>query len=82
MAILRDPNHMITTGGEGQFFWTDPPIMCCSDLSEGRTLTDDLSDGPMAQHLRTTILMDEVRSLHSSKFNEHIYKYPIILFSR
>ena len=82
MAILRDPNHMITTGGEGQFFWTDPPIMCYSDLFEGLTLTDDPSDGPMAYRLRTTTLMDEVGSLHSSKINEYKYKYPIILFSR
>lgn len=24
---VRDPNHLITTGGEGMFYWAQPPIM-------------------------------------------------------
>ncbi|KAL5519413.1 hypothetical protein ACEPAH_1096 [Sanghuangporus vaninii] len=51
-----DPYHLISTGGEGQFYWTDPPVI----WSNGVASTDYNFDGRAGEDFDKDLLLPNI----------------------
>ena len=51
-----DPFHMITTGGEGQFYWTNPPII----WSDGVASTDYNFNGQAGEDFQKDMFLENI----------------------